>query len=378
MAEPLPRRLAGYGAYNLAFDNMLGRRNPAGPNFFRAIRNQLGLRNINLVRVICFRYSRTEGLPAGRATPLYVNPGGGVTVNEAFLRNLNDLVTSAEELNFWVQVSIFHYHAIATPEGKNAGSLPEVPELLPKALIPDTRAGVTPCQRLRKFFHPNPADPAQLTRQKELVAAIVGKLAGRPKVIYEIGNELRVDTQGCTADDNCRLAEWMNVIKAEILRVDPTALVGSSTGRHGDAMGANEEEVFSTCAGKLVPAYFDFHFLEWNNVTASSPRIAAAAGRAQSYLSLPTTTAPPLIIDDDGARDADRTVAHTTTWSTSAFRRGLHYATKNSYPNGGTDPETGAVLDFNGPVIRALDAAAGSVAFPPPGAALIPDEPDAL
>ncbi len=81
MAEPLPQRLAGYGAYNLAFDNMLGRRQPNGPDYIKIIRNQFGLRNINLVRVICFRYSRTEGLPAARATPLYATkntyPNGG-------------------------------------------------------------------------------------------------------------------------------------------------------------------------------------------------------------------------------------------------------------------------------------------------------------
>jgi hypothetical protein len=79
-----------------------------------------------------------------------------------------------------------------------------------------------------------------------LVGAIVGRLKGRPKVIYEIGNELRMD-KGCTRDDNCRLAEWMNAIKEKILSVDSGALVGSSTGKQGEGAGENEEEIFSTC-----------------------------------------------------------------------------------------------------------------------------------
>lgn len=373
MAEPLPRRLAGYGAYNLAFDNMLGRRIANGPDYIKIIRNQFGLKNINLVRVICFRHSRTEGLPAGRATPLYANSPAGVKVNEAFLKNLDDLVTSAQASNFWVQVSIFHYHAIAIPNGKFATSKPEAPEVLPRVLIPDTGAGVTALQRLRKFF--DPANAGQLAKQKELVEAIVSRLKDRPKVIYEIGNELRVDTAGSTTEDNCKLAEWMNAIKGEILRVDPAAHVGTSTGKHGAAAGANEEEVFRTCARKLVPAYFDFHFGEWIGADPSNPKIAAAARRAQSYLGI--TTIPPLIIDDDGANDADRTVANTTRWSTAAFRLGLHYATKNTYPNGGTDDETGQLLDFNGPVLRALDEAARTTPFPSSADAILSAEPDA-
>jgi hypothetical protein len=114
----IPSRLAGYGAYNLCFDKYLGRKNAnfTEPDFFAAIRNS-GFNRINLVKIICFRYSRKESLPADRAIPLYVNQSGRVLINSAFLDNLNTLVTSAERHGFWVQVCTFHYHAIATPNG---------------------------------------------------------------------------------------------------------------------------------------------------------------------------------------------------------------------------------------------------------------------
>ncbi|MBC8029630.1 MAG: hypothetical protein H7Z16_05925 [Pyrinomonadaceae bacterium] len=362
MAEPLPRRLVGYGAYNLCFDKLLGRRqNAAGLDFFKTIRQELKLGKINLVRVICFRHSRKEGLPANRAIPLFAKTPttpSQIVVNPAFLKNLEDLVDSAQQSNFWVQVSIFHFHAIATPDG-NPGSLkPEVPELLPPVLVPNRAA--SKCQRLKTFFHPTPAVPAQLARQKQLTAAIVGRLKGRPKVIYEIGNELRMEGSTCVKDDNCQLAAWMNVIKAEILRVDPTAHVGTSTGKNGVGVGDNEERIFSTCPAKLVPTYFDFHSGEWVSDDLRVLRIKAAAQRAKTYLGI--TTVPPLIIDDDGVHDVNRTRANIIEWSTAAFAEGLHYATKQTYPNGGTDD--GAILDFNRPVIKALNDAARDTAFP--------------
>ena len=366
MAEPLPRRLVGYGAYNLCFDKMLGRRqNATDPDFFKTIRQQLRLGKINLVRVICFRHSQKEDLPANRAIPLYAKTPttpSQIVVNPAFLQNLEALVESAQQSNFWVQVSIFHYHAIATPDGRPVPGerpKPEVPELLPLALRPDRSVGA--CQRLKTFFNPNPAKPAQLSRQKQLVAAIVGRLKGRPKVIYEIGNELRMDTAGCTAADNCQLAEWMNVIKTEILRVDPAAHVGTSTGKQGPLAGDNEEEIFRTCAKRLVPSYFDFHSGEWLAADLTTLRINEAVRRAKAYLGI--TTVPPLIIDDDGVRDSNRTLANIQKWSTAAFGQGLHYATKQTYPNGGRD-EDGNILDFNRPIIRALNEAARVVPLP--------------
>lgn len=368
MADPLPRRLAGYGAYNLCFDRMLGRlRNDSDPDYFKTIRQQLKLGKINLVRVICFRHSQKEDLPANRAIPLYAKTQttpSQIVVNPAFLQNLEDLVESAEQSNFWVQVSIFHFHAIATPEGgpvpPGQPRKPEEPELLPLALRPDRSA--SKCQRLKTFFHPQPAKPAQLARQKQLTAAIVGRLRGRPKVIYEIGNELRMEGAGCTASDNCQLAEWMNVIKTEILRVDPTAHVGTSTGKHGrQLVGDNEEEIFRTCPAKLVPTYFDFHSGEWVSDDLRVLGIKEAAQRAKSYLGI--TTTPSLIIDDDGVHDRNRTLANVVKWSTAAFAEGLHYATKQTYPNGGRD-ENGTILNFNRPIIKALNDAARDTAFP--------------
>lgn len=277
-------------------------------------------------------------------------PNPPIIVNKAFLTNLVDLVTSAEKLGFWVQVSIFHYHAIATPNGGNT-KVPEVPELLPVLLQP---AGATALERLKNFFNPTPAKPEQLVRQLELVEAIVSHLKGRPKVIYEIGNELRIDGKGSTNDDNFRLAEWMNIVKNKILSVDSGALVGTSTGNQGDDAGANEEEIFRDAPHILVPNYFDFHSMEWID-NETTPRIMAAARRAKNYLGIKTT--PPLIINDDGLHDANRTAANIQQWATDAFGRGLHYSTKGTYPNGGKD-DKGNILDFDRAVLRVLNQAA--------------------
>lgn len=352
MAAPFPRRLVGYGAYNLCFDRLLGKAqdSPYAPDFFAAIRAR-NYQRINLVRVICFRHSRKEGHPAGRATPLYLQQGSQwppapyrVVVNPAFLANLSALARRASETGFWLQVSIFHYHAITTL----AGSPPESPELVPDELKVDPNA--TPCERLKSFF--DPGNAARVAKQKELVAAVVGATKSNSNVFYEIGNELRLDGPGCTPADNCKLAEWMNLMRAEIYRAFNyinLPHVGTSTGSRGTGPAANEEEIFGTCPRKLVPNYFDFHHGQWSGTDLSASMDAAAA-RARGYLG--TASTPPLIINDDGARDL-RTLPNVTSWATTAFRKKLHYASKQPYPTGGGD-------NFNFDVLAALDKAAAS------------------
>ncbi|HEY0377039.1 MAG TPA: hypothetical protein VGC87_08785 [Pyrinomonadaceae bacterium] len=352
----IPSRLAGYGAYNLCFDKYLGRKNAnfSDPDFFAAIRNS-GFNRVNLVKVICFRYSQKESLPADRAIPLYVNQGGRVLINSAFLDNLNTLVTSAERHGFWVQVCTFHYQAIATPNGGTDG-IPEVPEVLPAELAP---MGADACTRLANWFNPRPANPEQLGRQKELIHTIADRLKGHGNVLYEIGNELRLATPGCAAPVPCQLTEWLNIMGNQVLSViGPTNNIGTSTGGYADPPTAlnNEKAVFQTCPKVFQPGFFDFHRGQWDSTITDPMKLAEHLGqvgaRANGYKGRVT----PLIINDDGT-GLERSADNVALWAKAAFSQRLHFASKQPYPNGGKD-KNGVVLDFSLPVLTKLNAAA--------------------
>lgn len=352
----IPSRLAGYGAYNLCFDKYLGRRQPNfnDPDFFDIIRTS-GFGRINLVKVICFRYSRNESLPPDRAIPLYVNQGGRFLINPAFLDNLEKLVLKAGQRGFWVEVCVFHHHAIATPGGVPGGN-PEVPEVLPAELAP---VGADACARLARFFNPRPANPEQLARQKELINTIALRLRGYGNVLYEIGNELRLAHDNCSVQNHCQLTEWLNIMGNQVWQaVGPTNNIGTSTGGFAETPTAlnNERAVFQTCPRVFQPGFFDFHRGQWNSRLAGAElaqNLALAKSRATEYKGRVT----PLIINDDGG-GPERSAANVERWARAAFGQGLHFATKQPYPNGGRN-NAGVVLDFEPEVLRRLNAAAG-------------------
>lgn len=385
--SPLPSRLVGYGAYNLCFDKWLGRKQPViyDNDFFKAIRYK-GFNKINLVKVICFRHHLAEDLDPTRAVPLYSYQGGGaggyppaqIAINPDFLSNLSSLVQSAAQHGFWVQVCIFHQHAISNPLGFNLSDpknmpKPERPDPCPPELKPaDPPKPPNPdtevCARLKKFFNPRPADPNQLVKQKELVRAIVNTVKGSDNVIYEIANEVRMEGQDCTAQDNCALAEWLNIMGNEIIQAVGYVhfpLIGTSTGTQNlpgvPAQSANEEEVFKTCMKHFSPGFFDFHFGQWFSTTDLLGSISAAINRIIAYKGQPT----PLIINDDGAkkpkpnpsptdRPLMRLPENVEAWARAAFSKHLHYASKETYPNG-------SGLDFNLDVLSRLNNAAATV-----------------
>ena len=352
--------MVGYGAYNLCFDRLLGKKqdSPYADDFFAQIRKS-NYRKINFVKVICFRHSLKEGHPPTRATPLYITqttpppyPSTKIVINPAFLDNLNRLVRRASETGFVVQVCIFHNQALYFPPP--APQIPETPELLPTDLQP---TGSSACARLKNFFNPRPLNPNQLVRQKELVAAVVGATKSSYNVIYEIGNELCFNRPPCKPADNCALAEWMNLMRTEIFRVTgyvQTRHVGTSTGRNllpGDPNPheTNEVEIFKTCPKKLVtPDYFDFHSGQWYSKTTGLTSMQETINRVKDYTS--GRPMPPLIINDDGA-EGHRTPPNVEKWAREAFSKGLHYASKQPYPNGGAD-------DFSHDVLRRLEGAA--------------------
>jgi hypothetical protein len=369
---PLPYRLAGYGAYNLAFDKLLGRkRNPTDTDFFATIFNN-GYRKINLVKVICFRWTQTEGLLPERAIPLYVNTPSGVQINQAFLSNLVTLVERAASYHFWVEVCIFHQQAIAAPDGTGSKPVRELPETLPPALMP---RGANACQRLRNFFNPRPANPDQLALQKDLVKAIVTKLKDHSNVLFEIGNELRIagsdPPHDCSIADNCALAEWLNIMGCQITDIlDQTNSIGTSTGAFDEQPAPEKNEIlifnsdrtiYPPCAKPFSPGYFDFHFGQWYYAEDLALGMTFAKQRADAYKGRPT----PLIINDDGTPKALRTLENYELWARTAFGLGapptrvpLHYLSKQKYPNGGIDPETGQLFDFNYDVMAKLNEAA--------------------
>ena len=359
MAVSLPARLTGYGAYNLCFDKYLGRKtsNPADPDFFAAIR-QKGFNRINLVKVICFRNAQKENLPLDRAVPIYIRrqappPYPQVIVNPAFLDNLSALGTSAAQHNFWVQVCIFHQQAISTPYAA-PGKEQELPKEVPPELAQDGNA--TACARLKKFFNPRPANPEQLARQKELVNMIVTRLKNAPNVLFELGNELRIEGGDCQRSDNCLLAEWLNIMGNEVIKVvGQTNKIGTSTGCYAvpPTPKCNEVDVFSACQKHFFPGFFDFHHGQWYSETDLAGAIRQAKTmRADVYKeNIPT----PLIINDDGA-DGTLRKNNVETWAKTTFglKLGLHYSSKQPYPNGGT------IDDFDPAALAALDRAAAT------------------
>jgi hypothetical protein len=376
MAIALPQRFIGYGAYNLCFDRHLGVKNltplPTDKDFFAYLQTNYPM--INLVKVICFRKSTQEGLPTSRAIPLFikfrepVDPGPPHTilvheVNEEFLQNLLKLVNRAAATNIWVQVCIFSYQSVAQSE------TPEDP--LPS--VNPARLGTTPEERLFKFFSPDPS-PC-LETQKEIVRLIGNRLKGKNNVLWELVNEVRMDLsadQNKNKLGNCNLAKWLNIMAAELkspAAYGPGALITTSTGVNLQSQepvpnsGAkNEEIIFSPnrvnvgCGQPaqfpaFTPSFFDFHSGQWEGRRDYSSGMTAAKSRISVY----NPTATLLIINDDGAPEI-RTPANLKPRAISAFSKRLSYATKQSYPNGGTNPQ-GVAFDFNTEVLNALKAA---------------------
>jgi hypothetical protein len=310
MAPTLPRRIIGYGAYGLCFDNQLGRpaNNPGGPNFFQALRQRSSC--INLAKVIVYYRSDAEGIGAfpNRRVTLY---NANRTINPAFLSNLRALVDAAAApgMNFLVQVAIFPYQALETPEDYQ-------PEFAPAELIPPDSLPDSPIDRVRWFT--TPGTNPRTHKQKELVAALGQTLANRPNVIWEMGHEMHIAEDDGHQLDNKALATWLsNMRDALIANTGPNINFTSSTGVH------NESTVLRNCPMSL----FDFHSGQWEQNDHYVTGIPQAKQRAATY-----NPNNPLIINDDGITDMPRNQPNVTGWATTAFQNGLHYSTKAPYP----------------------------------------------
>jgi hypothetical protein len=314
MPRQIPRRLIGYGAYNLCFDTRLGVQihKPGDPeppdtrNFFQYLKAECP--PVNFLKVICFRTASLEGLPAGRTATLY-NPDH--TINPDFLANLDRLVGEADALGFWVQVCIFSYHNVA---------LSELPENAPPEILP---VGAMPCDRLKSFFTGPSA--ARRSLQKQVVRALGDTLKNRTNVIWELANEVRMyqDCKKNTPDnpdnrEDLALAGWLNDMKNTLIEKTGSDIhVGTSTGIDNEA----------TIARNLASTYFDFHGGQWKITGDYTQGIQGAKSNAHTY-----NPNAFLIINDDGI--LVRTEQKIRGWAGRAFQLGLHYNTKEPYPPG--------------------------------------------
>ncbi len=317
---PIPARLLGYGAYNLANDRYMGKpASGAGPIYFKYLRDS-GY-PVNLVKLILFRNSAIEGLPAVRRLSLYTPQRA---INTAYIDNLINTVDQAGQFGFWVQVCLFSYHSVA------AGEQPEnSPTVfgLPEPTLPPTLPSDAP-GNVRLFF--NAADAGRFQEQVRLVRLVVDRLRRFKNVLWEVANELRVKNQPADNVDNCQLVTWLNAMRGEIVRSAQGApvYIGTSSG-----IVTQSERFFfkrqaaDNCPSPALPVeFFDFHSGQWLTPGAVAAGIAFAKSRAAGY-----NPSAPLIINDDGLKGA-ATATDIRAYAAAAFRNGLHYAAKQTYP----------------------------------------------
>jgi len=317
-------RIIGYGAYNLCFDKLWGKGpNDSGPDFFQFIRN--GKWPINAVKVICFRKSMIEGLPPRRAIPLF---NSQKKLNPDFLTNLDQMVGRAADLGFWVQICIFSFQSVALSSDPSKW---EFPENVPAELDP-TKLGTNNCDRLRKFF--GTKDETTFKATKMLAAQIAWAVRWRTNIIWEMGNEVRI--QGCDAntakDATCDIVAWYDAMWDRVF-----GLIEPDQAPHTMSTGVENEQVlwttqrpFNGCANETYGADpYDFHADQWNYAGDYAAGMDAAVQRMQNYGS-----PRELTINDDGAKPDSLRTARLQAWAGAAFQRKLWYLSKQQYPPG--------------------------------------------
>lgn len=337
----LPSRLLAYGAYNLSHDKYLGKApNGQGPIFFKYLRD--GGWPVNLVRVFCFRFSGQDGLAPARRLALY-DPQH--RINPSYLDNLSNTVDQARQFGFWVQVCLFSFQSIVG--GEQPENAPPVFNIGPPGSLPadaaDSRA------RLRAFF--NADDTARFQEQIRLVQMIADRLRAYPNVLWELANELRISNlDNPPTEDNCRLVTWLDRVRPELVRAlqgVPARITTSSGTEFQSERFFFRRVPADNCASPALPAeFFDFHSGQWNAGGAFAAGILKAKQRAITGVPAYNPSAF-LIINDDGSRGA---AAPETirSWAAAAFRNGLHYSAKQTYPP--AEP-------WNIPVLNALKQA---------------------
>lgn len=324
MAMSFARRIIGYGAWNLHFDKTLGADAGSDDLPFLSYLRAWGYYKINHIKVVLFRNSTIEGLPAARALTLY-RPDG--TINQALIDNLKRLVAEAAAKGFWVQICIWHHHAIADKD--------EYPENAPAVLAPDWTI-TSDGERLAKYYGPLPSRQPAFNEHKKLFRRIGGEFGGYSNVIFELGNELRVWMNPAGADrqrDERNLRSWL----ASMLDALRTSAPGPI--RVCTSTGINNESLLFTPPAGLPMDFYDFHAGQWgmaDKFDADYPAgIGQSRGRVRSY-----KPGAKLLIDADGLFHNESFATSGAfadlmeKWAMEAFRRGESFITKGYYPPG--------------------------------------------
>jgi len=344
MALSFAKRIVGYGAWNLHFDRDLGATTGTNNQTFLTYLRALGYNKVNHIKVVLFRKSTIEGLPASRSLPLY-QPDG--TINQAMIDNLKRLVNDAAANGFWVQVCIWHHHAIATSDRS------EYPENAPAVLAPDwslTRVG----DRLAKYYAPSASRQAAFAEHRKLFQRIGAEVGAFSNVIFELGNELRVwdnDDTDTKVGDERNLRSWLASMLVALRGAAPGPIrVCTSTGI------TNEYMMFKQDPGLDVD-FYDFHAGQWNMTdkfgTNYPNGIRQSRERVQIY-----NPGAKLVINDDGlfhgeTIDTSATFAqYMEKWATAAFQHGESFVTKGYYPPG---------VVISRPMLDALERASAAV-----------------
>ena len=344
MALSFEKRIVGYGAWNLHFDKLLGATAATDNLTFLSYLRALNYFKVNHIKVVLFRKSTIEGLPAARALTLY-KPDG--TINQLLIDNLKRLIDEAARTGFWVQICIWHHHAIAA-EDKS-----EYPENAPAVLAPDwsiARDG----DRLAKYYAPSASRQAAFAEHKKLFRRVGVEFGGYDNVLFELGNELRVWNSHPSDDqigDERNLRGWLSMMLTE-LRAGATRpiRVCCSTGI------SNEYFLFKQPTGLAVD-YYDFHAGQWNMDNKFDNDYPQGMRQSRERVQLYRPGAK-LLIDTDGLFGGETfQTSHTFAqymekWATEAFRRGESFITKGYYPPG---------VSISRPMLDALELASRAV-----------------
>ena len=337
MALSFSKRIVGYGAWNLHFDSQLGATTATDNLTFLSYLRALGYLKVNHVKIILFRKSTIEGLPANRSVPFY-KPDG--TINQALIDNTKRLVDEATAKGFWVQICIWHHQALTDRA--------EYPENAPAVLAPDWSIDRTG-ERLAKYYAPSAGRQAAFAEHRKLFHRIGAEFGGYPNVLFELGNELRV--YNFDTDDERNLRAWLEMNLNELRSAAPGPIrVCTSTGKD------NEYRMFKQTPGLDVD-YYDFHAGQWNMSDKFDNDypigIRQSRERVQVY-----KPGAKLLINDDGLFGGETFETSATfaqymeKWATEAFRKGESFITKGYYPPG---------VAISRPMLDALERAANAV-----------------
>ena len=269
-------QFTGYGGYCLSFEKDLQHSNLFG-RFF----NEIASYGVNFHRTILFVNENLENnnpANAGNLQRLLLDGNGQTTsADPHYLTQLDAMVSAAAASGVVVQVCLFMHHSVAGTGGATT----------PKPVV----LTGTPAERYKAFYS---TASAFLPMQGNLIDGVVNKLKFHWNVVYEIGNELRVD--GSTPGyGEAQLKTWIDWAAARVRASDPGHLITVSTGI------ANEQDV------DTLPhiQFCSFHQGQWKtNIDAACDRAKNDGGKH-------------LVIDDDGGT---RPIGSVQAWSLATWQ----------------------------------------------------------